>query len=189
LKIDNDADLAHRILVVAGPSGVGKSTVVRRALALSPRVWLSVSYTTRRPRSGEVDGDQYIFVSRDEFEQLRDAGGFVEWAEFADNLYGTPVAPIEAHLAAGTPVILEIDVQGVRQIRAAIPSVTTVFISPPSREELVARLAGRGTEDGTQLAARLAAAEDELAAAPEFDHVIVNGDVDEAAAQLLALFA
>lgn len=173
------------LVAVAGPSGVGKSTIVRRAVELRPTLWLSVSATTRKPRPGEVAGVDYEFLSEVDFADLRTQGGFLESAEFADNCYGTPRKPVIDRLAAGTTVLLEIDVQGVRQVRASEPSCSTVFIRAPSMEVLRSRLLARGTEDEASLARRVAAAETEMAAMGEFDTVIVNDDVDQAAQQLL----
>ncbi len=176
-----------QLFAVAGPSGVGKSTVVKSATASRDDLWLSISATTRAPRAGERDGVDYQFLSRPGFEQLRDNDGFLEWAEFAGNLYGTPRAAVLEHTQAGRHVVLEIDVHGVRQVRHAWPGAVTVFISPPSREDLVARLIGRGTEPEDVIARRLTIADQELAAQPEFDHVIVNRQVTQAVADLLGL--
>ena len=178
---------AAALVVLSGPSGVGKSTVVKALRAEHPEVWLSVSATTRFPRPGETDGVHYRFVSREEFAELVDSGGLLEWAEFAGNLYGTPRQPVLDHLAAGRPVVLEIDLQGARQVRALMPGATLVFLAPPSWDELVRRLTGRGTEDAAVVEKRLAVARDELAAEPEFDVTLVNTSVPDVVGQLVAL--
>lgn len=176
-----------RLVVVSGPSGVGKSTVVARALKMDPSIWLSVSATTRTPRPGEVQGESYFFVSGEEFDRMIAKGELLEWAEFAGNKYGTPVGPVTERLAHGVPVVLEIEVNGARQVRAAMPEADLVFILPPSVEALEQRLRGRGTEDPATIAERLAEASRELQAAVEFDHQLVNHDVDTCAEQLVAL--
>jgi guanylate kinase len=178
---------AAALVVLSGPSGVGKSTVVKALRAEHPEVWLSVSATTRFPRPGETDGVHYRFVTREEFAELVDSGGLLEWAEFAGNLYGTPRQPVLDHLAAGRPVVLEIDLQGARQVRAVMPAAKLVFLAPPSWDELVRRLTGRGTEDAAVVEKRLAVARDELAAEPEFDVTLVNTSVPEVVGQLVAL--
>jgi guanylate kinase len=176
-----------RLTVLSGPSGVGKGTVVARVRALYPHVWVSVSWTTRAPRPGERDGVEYRFVTRDQFRALVEAGELLEYAEFAGNLYGTPREPVRARLAEGKPTLLEIDLQGARQVRAAMPDAQLVFLAPPSWDELERRLSGRGTEVSAAVAARLQQARVELAAAEEFDAVVVNDDVDRAAAAVVAL--
>jgi guanylate kinase len=178
---------AAALVVLSGPSGVGKSTVVKALRAEHPEVWLSVSATTRFPRPGETDGVHYRFVSREEFAELVESGGLLEWAEFAGNLYGTPRQPVLDHLAAGRPVVLEIDLQGARQVRALMPGAKLVFLAPPSWDELVRRLTGRGTEDAAVVEKRLAVARDELAAEPEFDVTLVNTSVPDVVGQLVAL--
>jgi guanylate kinase len=178
---------AATLVVLSGPSGVGKSTVVKALRAEHPEVWLSVSATTRFPRPGETHGVHYRFVSREEFAELVESGGLLEWAEFAGNLYGTPRQPVLDHLAAGRPVVLEIDLQGARQVRAVMPGAKLVFLAPPSWDELVRRLTGRGTEDAAVVEKRLAVARDELAAEPEFDVTLVNTSVPEVVGQLVAL--
>lgn len=173
------------LVVVSGPSGVGKSTVVRAVLERVPQAWLSVSATTRPARPGEVDGQDYFFVSGAEFDRMQAAGELLESATFAGNRYGTPRGPVAAKRAAGHPVVLEIEVQGARQVRASAPDATLVFLAPPSWEVLKARLVGRGTESPESVARRLAHAEAELAAQGEFDAVVVNTDVQEAAEALV----
>ena len=175
------------LVVLSGPSGVGKSTVVKALRAEHPEVWVSVSATTRVPRPGETHGVHYRFVSRDEFAELVESGGLLEWAEFAGNLYGTPRQPVLDNLAAGRPVVLEIDLQGARQVRALMPAAKLVFLAPPSWDELVRRLTGRGTEDAAEAERRLAVAREELAAEPEFDVTLVNTSVPEVVGQLVAL--
>jgi len=177
------------LVVVSGPSGVGKSTVVAAALRRDPTIWLSVSCTTRAPRPGEADGREYFFVPGERFDELVRTGGLLEWAQFAGNRYGTPRQAVEEHQAAGHPVLLEIEVQGARQIRQSVPGALLVFLAPPSWETLTARLVGRGTESDEAVAHRLQAARDELAAAEEFDVVLVNADVEECAQALVELVA
>jgi guanylate kinase len=176
-----------RLTVLSGPSGVGKGTVVARVRALYPHIWVSVSCTTRLPRPGERSGVEYRFMTREQFRELITAGDLLEYAEFAGNLYGTPREPVMARLAAGEPTLLEIDLQGARHVRAAMPDAQLVFLAPPSWEELERRLSGRGTERTAGIAARLEQARVELAAADEFDAVVVNDDVARAAGELVAL--
>lgn len=173
--------------MVVGPSGVGKGTVVAQALASDPGIWLSVSATTRQPRPGEIDGVQYHFVDVERFKAMVAEGGMLEWAEFAGHLYGTPRAPVEQRLSAGVPVLLEIDLEGARQVRLTAPDALQVFLAPPDPVELERRLRGRGTEDEATIQRRLAIATTELAARDEFDVVLVNDDVQAAAGRLVAL--
>jgi guanylate kinase len=193
--IDHDTDARPRpglapparLTVLSGPSGVGKDAVIEVIRKRSPDVWLSVSVTTRRKRDYEIDGEHYFFVSRREFEQLVERGDLLEWAEFAGNLYGTPRSAVELKLAKGVPTLLKIDLQGARQVRAAMPDAQLVFLAPPSRDELRRRLVGRGTEDPDTLRRRLAHADEELAAEAEFDVTVVNDYLERAADELVGL--
>ncbi|HVV76922.1 MAG TPA: guanylate kinase [Mycobacteriales bacterium] len=180
-------DHARRLTVLSGPAGVGKSSVVAALRDIAPHVWVSVSATTRRQRPGEVEGASYNFVSVAEFEAMRQRGELLESATYAGNHYGTPRRAVEERLAAGIPVLLEIELQGARQVRTLDPNALLVFLAPPSWEELERRLRGRGTEDPAVIERRLARAKVELAAEGEFDALIVNTSVDEAAAHLAAL--
>ena len=174
------------LIVMSGPGGVGKSTITN-ALRNDPRFWVSVSATTRDPRPNEKDGVDYHFYSEEKFDNLINSGEFLEWAEFAGNKYGTPRGPVEEWRKIGKHVILEIEIDGARQVRATDSSARLVFIAPPSWDELVRRLAGRGTDSPERRAARLALAEQEMAAAGEFDATLVNDEVNELIAKLVSL--
>jgi guanylate kinase len=176
-----------RLIVLSGPSGVGKSTVVAELRRTCPDIWLSVSVTTRRPRAGEVDGREYHFVTTEEFQRMVAAGELLEWAEFAGNYYGTPRRPLEEKLEAGVPCLLEIDLAGARQVRRSMPDARLVFLAPPSWDELVRRLTGRGTEPPDVVERRLAVARDELAAESEFHLTLVNTSVQEVCRQVVTL--
>jgi guanylate kinase len=176
-----------RLVVLSGPSAVGKSTVLAHLRAQHPEIWLSVSATTRHPRPGEVDGKHYRFVDQDGFDKLIANGELLEWAEFAGNRYGTPRQAVLDRLAVGTPTLLEIDVQGARQVRTAMADALLVFLAPPSWDELVHRLVGRNTESPEVQERRLAAARDELSAETEFDVTLVNTSVEDVARELLTL--
>ena len=177
-----------RLTVLAGPTAVGKGTVAGYVREHHPEVWLSVSVTTRRPRPGEADGVHYHFVGDSEFDRMVAEGDLLEWAVVHGLArYGTPRRPVEQALAAGRPALLEIDLQGARQVRESMPDAFFVFLAPPTWDELVRRLVGRGTEDEPEREARLGTARVELAAAAEFDAVVLNDDVRRAAEELVSL--
>jgi len=176
------------LTVLSGPTAVGKGTVVNRLAAEHPEIFVSVSATTRPARPGEVHGVHYLFVSEAEFDALVAADALLEWAVVHGvHRYGTPRAPVVTAVETNRPALLEIDLQGARQVRDAWPQARFVFLAPPSWDELVRRLVGRGTESAAQREGRLQTARDELASAEEFDHVIVNGEVGQAVAELVAL--
>jgi guanylate kinase len=177
-----------RLTVLAGPTAVGKGTLAAYVREHHPEIWISVSATTRPPRPGEVHGEHYWFVSDEEFDRMVAAGELLEWAVVHQRArYGTPRKPVEEALAAGRPALLEIDLQGARQVRRSMPEARFVFLKPPSWEELVARLLGRGTEDEEERARRLETALVELAAEQEFDVTIVNDEIQRAGEELVAL--
>jgi len=176
-----------RLLVLSGPSGVGKSTLLQALRAECPELWISVSATTRHPRPGERHGVEYYFTDQAEFDAMVADGHLLEWAEFAGNRYGTPREPVLYRLAAGDSVLLEVEIQGARQVKKQMPEALLVFLAPPSWEELVRRLTGRGTEPAEVIERRLQVARDELAAEPEFDVTLVNTSVQDVVAELLAL--
>jgi guanylate kinase len=177
-----------RLTVVSGPTAVGKGTVVTRLSQEHPEIFVSVSVTTRPPRPGEIDGVHYHFVSPDDFDALIAEGALLEWATVHGvHRYGTPRAPVVQAIAQGRPALLEIDLQGARQVRGNWPDAQFVFLAPPSWEELVRRLVGRGTESAAQQERRLQTARAEMAAQVEFDHVVVNGEIGQAVKDLVAL--
>jgi guanylate kinase len=176
-----------RVFVITGPSGVGKGTLIRGLREAIPELALSVSATTRPPRPGEQEGIDYHFLDAGSFQAAVDRGEFVEHAEYSGNRYGTLRSELQRHLDAGDPVVLEIEVQGARQVRAAMPEAVQVFIAPPSVEALRARLVGRGTDEGEQVEARLRVAEQELEAQGEFGYVVVNDRLEDAVEALTAI--
>ena len=177
------------MFVITGPSGVGKGTLIRGLMERLDGLELSVSATTRAPRPGERDGVDYYFLARDEFDRRVAEGDFVEHADYAGRSYGTLRSELEERLRVGTPVVLEIEVQGARQVRAAMPEAVQVFIAPPSLDALRARLIGRGTDDRAEVERRLRVAERELEAQPEFAHVVVNDRLDDATRELTEIVA
>jgi guanylate kinase len=175
------------VFVITGPSGVGKGTLIRGLLEQIPELELSVSATTRKPRPGEQDGVDYHFLTPEQFAAHVDAGDFVEHATYSGNMYGTLRSELERRVDAGNPVVLEIEVQGARQVREAIPEAVAVFIAPPSLEGLRTRLVGRGTDTPDEVDERLATAEGELEARPEFGHVVVNDRLEHATDELVGI--
>jgi guanylate kinase len=181
------SDGVARVFVITGPSGVGKGTLIRGLMERLPQLELSVSATTRAPRPGERDGVDYHFLSPDEFAERVQRGDFVEHADYAGRRYGTLRSELEGRVGVGVPVVLEIEVQGARQVRAAMPEALQVFIAPPSLQALRTRLVGRGTDDPAEVERRLQVAERELDAQPEFAHVVVNDRLDDALDRLAAI--
>jgi guanylate kinase len=176
-----------RAVVITGPSGVGKGTLIRSLRTRMPELQLSVSATTRRPRTGETQGVDYHFMTPEEFERHVAAGDFVEHADYAGARYGTLRSELETRSASGAPVVLEIEVQGARQVRRTMPDAVQVFIAPPSLEALRARLIGRGTDAAAQVEARLQTAEEELAAQDEFPRVVINDRLEDAVEELVEI--
>jgi guanylate kinase len=175
------------VFVITGPSGVGKGTLIRLLRERLPDLALSVSATTRRARPGETQGVHYHFISDEEFARHVEEGDFVEWAEYSGRRYGTLREELDRHTSGGRPVVLEIEVQGARQVRETLPDAVQIFIRPPDDDALRDRLVGRGTDDAEQVARRLEVAQDELAAAGEFEHVVVNDRLDEAVDELAGI--
>ncbi|HET9720251.1 MAG TPA: guanylate kinase [Solirubrobacteraceae bacterium] len=178
------AQQSGQVFVITGPSGVGKGTLIRALLDRIPALELSVSATTRQPRPGERDGVAYHFLSPQQFDERIRAGDFLEYASYSGNRYGTLRSELDRRLAAGVPIVLEIEVQGARQVRRAMPDAVAVFIAPPSRDALRARLVGRGTDSPEQVEARLRTADEEFEARSEFPHVVVNDRLEDAAREL-----
>ncbi|MBJ7330017.1 MAG: guanylate kinase [Solirubrobacteraceae bacterium] len=176
-----------RVVVITGPSGVGKGTLIRQLRDRMPDLELSVSATTRKPRPGETHGVDYWFLSPEEFEKRLSEGGFVEHAEFAGNRYGTLREELETRTAGGRPVVLEIEVLGAEQVRESMPEALTVFIAPPSEDTLKTRLIGRGTDSAEQIERRLRRAEEELAARGDFDRVVINDRLEDAIEELVGI--
>jgi len=179
--------LRGRLIAVSGPSGAGKSTLIKVALASIPKLAYSVSATTREPRPGEVNGQDYIFLDREKFEEWIEAGYFLEWAEYSGNLYGTPEHRVNELLESGSSVILEIELQGARKVRERRPDAVMVFVRATSLEETRKRLQGRATETSEAVETRMSTAVTEVAALDEFDHEVVNGDREQARRDILGI--
>ena len=177
------------LIVISGPSGVGKDTILRRLFQLAPELKYSVSYTTRPPRPGEVDGQSYTFVTEDEFKRLIETKEFLEWAQGYDQYYGTSRKRVEDALARGEDIILKIDVQGAAFVKKRKPDALFIFITPPSTDELLQRLTGRNTESPAALERRQREALVELGLAKDYEHVVCNRDVEESAREILAMIA
>lgn len=172
------------LTLITGPSGVGKGSLVKRLLQRNPDLWLSISATTRQPREGENDGEDYFFLDHSVFQELLDHGRFLEWAEFAGNFYGTPVDELNKKLDSGQSVLLEIELKGARQVRKSFPEVFQIFLSPPSFDELEKRIRGRGTDEESAIKQRLERAREELNSKDEFDAVVINDNLEDAVAEI-----
>ena len=172
--------MASKLIIITGPSGVGKGTLVKELLHRNKDIWLSVSATTRKPRSAEIEGVHYFFLNNNEFRKLVRTNGFLEWAEFAGNCYGTPKKPVEECLSSGRSVLLEIELEGARQIRNSFPGGFQIFLAPPSFEELERRIRGRASDSEDAIQKRLLRAKEEIMAQKEFDAVVINDQLDKA---------
>ena len=168
-----------KLIIITGPSGVGKGTVVKELLDRNKDIWLSISATTRNPRIGEKDGENYYFISDERFKDMIDKKDFLEWAQFAGNYYGTPLSTVNEKIEKGFIVLLEIEVEGAKQIKEKFPEALSIFLLPPSKAELEKRIRNRGTEKEEAICRRLSRANYEIASSDEFDFVLTNHDVDE----------
>ena len=175
------------LTVLTGPSGVGKGTIVRRILQSHCNIWLSISATTRKPRAGEIDGKHYLFLEKKDFQKIIDKEGFLEWASFSNNFYGTPKEIVKEKIEEGIDVLLEIELEGARQIRKTFPQALLIFLAPPDLCELEKRIRGRGTESEESIRNRLAIANVEMTAAKEFDAVVINNNVETACKEIESL--
>ena len=168
-----------KLIIITGPSGVGKGTVIKGLLERNKDIWLSISATTRNPRMGEKDGENYYFISDERFKDMIDKKEFLEWAQFAGNYYGTPLSTVKEKIEKGFVVLLEIEVEGAKQIKEKFPEALSIFLLPPSKAELEKRIRNRGTEKEEAINRRLSRANHEIASSGEFDFVLTNHDVDE----------
>ena len=176
-----------KLIIITGPSGVGKGTVVKELLDGNKEIWLSVSSTTRNPRKGEKDGENYYFISDEKFKDMIDNKEFLEWAQFAGNYYGTPLSTVNAKIKEGFIVLLEIEVEGAKQIKEKFPQSLSIFLLPPSKEELEKRIRNRGTEGEDAINRRLGRANYEIASSDKFDYVLTNHDVDETVKEIIKI--
>ena len=175
-----NSNRSFALTVLTGPSGVGKGSLVKKLLAKHPEIWLSISATTRQPRDGEIEGENYFFLDKPQFEKLIENGGFLEWAEFAGNFYGTPSRQVKENLDMGRPVLLEIELEGARQVKKNFSSKSElIFLAPPSLDELEKRIRGRASDCESAIRLRLERAKEEMEAQAEFDRIIINDDLDQ----------
>lgn len=186
-RMGSQPDCKGRLFVVSGPSGVGKGTVVAEVLKRLPNLKRAVTYTTRQPRQGEVQGKDYRFVTREEFERLKEQGAFLEWAEVYGNFYGSPKHEVEQLLSRGCDVVLVLDVQGALSVKQQIPDSVLIFLEPPSLDELKRRLEARGTDPPEVIERRIAKAQWEMGQACKFDHIVLNDELEDAVSQLVKL--
>ena len=176
-----------KLIIITGPSGVGKGTVVKQLLGKDKDIWLSVSATTRSPRMGEKEGENYYFISEEKFKDMIDKKEFLEWAQFAGNFYGTPLSTVSEKIEKGFIVLLEIEVEGAKQIKEKFPEAVSIFLLPPSNEELEKRIRNRGTEKEEAINTRLSRAKYEIASSNKFDFVLINHNVDETAKRIFKI--
>ena len=176
-----------KLIILTGPSGVGKGTVVKEILDKDKNIWLSISATTRKPRKGEKDGENYYFLNQENFKEMIEQNLFLEWAEFAGNYYGTPLSSVNEKIKNGFTVLLEIEVEGAKQIKEKFPNSLSIFLLPPNKAELERRIRNRGTEKEEAIKKRLSRANYEISASNEFDFALTNYDVDETAKRIIKL--
>ena len=178
-----------QLIILTGPSGVGKGTVIEKIIKKDKKVWVSISATTRKPREGEVEGKNYYFLSNSQFEEMINNDLLIEWAKFADNYYGTLLKPVIEKINKGFKVILEIEVNGAEQIRKKFPDALSIFIMPPSKDELEKRIRNRGTENEESIIKRLERASFEIDSAKNFDHIITNVDLDDSVEKIMKVIS
>jgi len=176
-----------KLIILTGPSGVGKGTVVKEILSKDKNIWLSISATTRKPREGEKEGENYYFLSQEKFKEMIEQNLFLEWAQFAGNYYGTPLSSVDGKIKKGLTVLLEIEVEGAKQIKKKFPESISIFLLPPNIEELERRIRNRGTEDEEAIRTRLSRANYEVSESNQFDFELTNHNVDETAKRIIKL--